>query len=241
MTAAPGDTRKSAGRRLTALIVDDEAAIRRFLKSTLVAEGFDIAEAADLGSARMLLQGARFDLAVLDLGLPDGDGADLIPAMQSENGPAIIVLSALDSESRKVDALDAGADDFVAKPFGVAEIMARVRVALRHRVQMQGGAPVCANGRLLVDLTRRLVTVDGADPRLTPREYALLHELVLHAGEVLTHRHLLTKAWETGEADVQALRLHIRHLRQKVEANPDQPEMILTEPGVGYRMAAAGK
>lgn len=236
MNTPLNEPRRTMSRRMTTLIVDDEAAIRRFLRSTLIAEGFDVEEAADLGAARALLTNARFDLAVLDLGLPDGNGADLITDLQAAGSPAIIVLSALDDEPRKVAALDAGADDFVAKPFGVAEFMARVRTALRHRVQMQGGAPVYANGRLSIDLTRRLVKVDGADPRLTPREYALLHELVMHAGKVLTHRHLLTKAWDSGDADVQALRVHIRHLRQKIEATPDQPELILTEPGVGYRM-----
>lgn len=239
MNAPLNDGRRAAVSRLIALVVDDEAAIRRFLRSALVAEGFDVVEAAGLQSARTCLSAAKFDLAVLDLGLPDGNGANLIAELQSAGGPAIIVLSALDDELRKVWALDAGADDFVAKPFGVAEFMARVRTALRHRVQMQGGLPIYVNGRLSVDLTRRLVKADGADPRLTPREYALLHELVLHAGKVLTHRHLLSKAWETRDADVQALRVHVRHLRQKIEANPDQPELILTEPGVGYRMAAA--
>lgn len=237
MTSFPADAKRSSARRLSALIVDDEVAIRRFLKSALVAEGFDVTEAGDLAAARNSATGAAFDLAVLDLGLPDGNGADLIETLKPAGGPAIIVLSALDDELRKVAALDAGADDFVSKPFGVAEFMARVRVALRHRVQMQGGAPVYDDGRLHVDIARRIVKIDGADPKLTPREYALLHELVLHAGKVLTHRHLLSKVWQTTDGDVQALRVHIRHLRQKIEANPDQPERILTEPGVGYRLA----
>lgn len=239
MNIPAAEPKRTQSRRMTTLVVDDEAAIRRFLRSTLVAEGFDVEEAADLRTARAALGKFRFDLAVLDLGLPDGNGADLIPELQAAGAPAIIVLSALDDEARKVSALDAGADDFVAKPFGVPEFMARVRAALRHRVQMQGGAPIYDNGRLMIDLTRRLVKVDANDPRLTPREYALLHELALHAGKVLTHRHLLSKAWDSGDADVQALRVHIRHLRQKIEANPDQPELILTEPGVGYRMAMA--
>jgi len=239
MSGATNDMKRSPGRRLTALIVDDEAAIRRFLRSALVAEGFDVEEATDVAAGKRAASGGKFDLAVLDLGLPDGNGADLIAPLQSAGAPAIVVLSALDDEARKVDALDAGADDFVSKPFGVAEFMARVRTALRHRVQMQGGLPNYDDGRLFVDLARRIVKVSGIDPKLTPREYALLHELVLHAGKVLTHRHLLTKVWEQGEADVQALRVHVRHLRQKIEANPDQPERILTEPGVGYRMALA--
>lgn len=231
--------RRSAGQRLRALVVDDEAAIRRFLRSALIAEAFDVEEAGDISGALSLVAKARFDLAVLDLGLPDGNGADLIGPVRAAGAPAVIVLSALDDEPRKVAALDAGADDFVSKPFGVAEFMARVRAALRHRVQMQGSPPIYDDGHLSVDLARRLVKVGGVDPKLTPREYAILHELVLHEGKVLTHRHLLTKVWESGEADVQALRVHVRHLRQKIETRPEQPTRILTEPGVGYRFVSA--
>lgn len=227
--------KRAPGQRLRALVVDDEVAIRRFLRSTLIAESFDVEEAGDLASALSAAGKAKFDLAVLDLGLPDGNGADLIIPIRAAGAPAVIVLSALDDESRKVAALDAGADDFVSKPFGVAEFMARVRAALRHRVQMQGGVPVYDDGRLNVDLARRIVRVAGLDPKLTPREYALLHELVLHEGKVLTHKHLLSKAWDSSDADVHALRVHIRHLRQKIEDNPEQPVLVLTEPGVGYR------
>ena len=172
---------------------------------------------------------------MIDLGLPIGNGADLIAPIRAAGAPAVIVPSDLDDEPRKVAALDAGADDFVSKPFGVAEFMARVRAALRRRVQMKGGLPVYDDGRLSIDLTRRLVRVRGQDPGLTSHEYGLLHELVLHEGKVLTHKHLLTKAWAGGDADVHALRVHIRHLRQKIEDNPEQPVLILTERGVGYR------
>lgn len=230
--------RRASGHRLRALIVDDEAAIRRFLRSALVAEGFDVEEAEDVVSALGVARHARLDLAVLDLGLPDGNGVDLIGPMRTAGAPAVIVLSALDDEARKVAALDAGADDFVSKPFGVAEFMARVRAALRHRVQMQGSPPIYDDGHLSVDLARRVVKVSGVDPKLTPREYGILHELVLHEGKVLTHRHLLTKVWDSGDADVQALRVHVRHLRQKIETRPEQPVRILTEPGVGYRFVA---
>lgn len=225
--------------KLRALVVDDEAAIRRFLRSTLVAEDFELVEADSLQSAQAALRDGAFDLAILDLGLPDGDGSDLIAPLARAGAPAIIVLSALDDESRKVAALDRGADDFVSKPFGVPEFMARVRAALRHRVQMQGAPPVFDDGYLTVDLSRRIVRVSGIDPKLTPREYALLHQLVLHAGKVLTHHHFLTKAWPDSEADVQALRVHIRHLRQKIERSPESPAYILTEPGVGYRFSTA--
>lgn len=226
--------------RLKALIVDDEKAIRRFLRSTLIAEDFDVSEADTLAAARTLADAVRPDLVVLDLGLPDGDGADLIAPLLRLGHPAILVLSAFDEEARKVRALDLGADDFVTKPFGVAEFMARVRAALRHRVQMQGGPAVHDDGRLYVDLGKRIVRVGGEDPRLTPREYGLLHELVLHAGKVLTHGQLLRKAWpEDASADVQALRVHMRHLRQKIEPNPEAPTLIVTEPAVGYRFVAA--
>lgn len=226
--------------RTKALIIDDEKAIRRFLKSTLVAEDFDVAEAATLKEGLAQAQSTRFDLVVLDLGLPDGAGAGLIAPLLALGKPAILVLSALDEEARKVSALDAGADDFVTKPFGVAEFMARVRAALRHRLAMQGARSAYDDGRLSVDLVKRIVRVAGADPKLTPREFDLLRELVSHRGKVLTHRHLLRTVWgDADAADVQALRVHVRHLRQKIEAIPDAPRLITTEPGVGYRFVDA--
>jgi two-component system KDP operon response regulator KdpE len=225
--------------RLKALIVDDEKAIRRFLRSTLVAEDFEVVEAETIAGARAAGEKLKPDLVVLDLGLPDGDGTELIAPFIALSKPAILVLSALDEEARKVQALNLGADDFVTKPFGVAEFMARVRVALRHRVQMQGAPAIYDDGRLYVDLAKRVVRVAGEDAKLTPREYGLLHQLVLHAGKVLTHRQLLQSAWpDDASADVQALRVHVRHLRQKVEQNPDAPARIATEPGVGYRFTA---
>jgi two-component system KDP operon response regulator KdpE len=220
--------------RLKALIVDDEKAIRRFLRSTLVAEDFEVVEAETIAEARTAAEKLKPDLVVLDLGLPDGDGSDLIEPFIALSKPAILVLSALDEEARKVHALNLGADDFITKPFGVAEFMARV--ALRHRVQMQGAPAIYDDGRLYVDLAKRIVRVAGEDPKLTPREYGLLHQLVLHGGKVLTHRQLLQSAWpDDASADVQALRVHVRHLRQKVELEPDAPARITTEPGVGYR------
>lgn len=223
------------------LVVDDELAIRRFLRSTLVAEDFDVVESDSVAAALAALYGARFDLVVLDLGLPDGNGLDVMKPAQAAGEPAIIVLSALDDEARKVEALDRGADDFVSKPFGVAEFMARVRAALRHRIKMQGGPAVYEDGRLMVDLSRRVVRVGGVDPKLTPKEYAILHELLVHAGKVLTHRRLLLKVAGSEDADVQALRVHVRHLRQKIEISPDAPERILTEVGVGYRFVPGGE
>ena len=226
----------AAPKCLKALIVDDEKSIRRFLRTALTAENFDVAEAGTAAGGLALARETSPDLVVLDLGLPDGNGADLIAPMAALGAPAIVVLSALDEEERKVAALDLGADDFVTKPFGVPEFMARVRAALRHRVRIQGGTPVYDDGRLHIDLVRRIVRVNGADPRLTPLEYAVLREMVTHAGKVLTHRHLKARAWEGHEeGDTQALRVHVRHLRQKIEAAPDTPLLIVTEPGVGYR------
>lgn len=230
-----------APKRLRALIIDDEKSIRRFLRTTLTAEDFDVTEAETAARGLALARETKPDLVVLDLGLPDGDGATLIAPILGIGAPAILVLSALDEEARKVAALDLGADDFVTKPFGVAEFMARVRAALRHRLRMQGGSPVYDDGRLSVDLVKRQVRVNGADPKLTPREYALLRELVIHAGKVLTHRHLMAKCWEgPDEPDIQVLRVHMRNLRQKIEESPDEPVLIVTEQGVGYRFLGKG-
>jgi two-component system KDP operon response regulator KdpE len=226
--------------RSKALIIDDEKAIRRFLRSVLVAEDFAVVEAGTLADGLAQARAMRPDLVVLDLGLPDGDGGGLIAPLLAIDRPAILVLSALDEEVRKVAALDAGADDFITKPFGVAEFMARVRAALRHRLAMQGAESTYDDGRLNIDLIRRQVRVAGADPKLTPREFDLLRELVSHRGKVLTHRHLLRTVWgDEDAADVQALRVHVRHLRQKIEANPDAPRLVTTESGVGYRFVEA--
>jgi two-component system KDP operon response regulator KdpE len=225
-----------APKRLRALIIDDEKSIRRFLRTTLAAEDFDVTEAETAAGGLALARETKPDLVVLDLGLPDGDGATLIAPILGIGAPAILVLSALDEEARKVAALDLGADDFVTKPFGVAEFMARVRAALRHRLRMQGGSPVYDDGRLIVDLVKRQVRINGVDPKLTPREYALLRELLIHAGKVLTHRHLMAKCWEgPDEPDIQVLRVHMRNLRQKIEEAPEEPALIVTEQGVGYR------
>jgi two-component system KDP operon response regulator KdpE len=231
-----------APKRLRALIIDDEKSIRRFLRTTLTAEDFDVTEAETGASGLALARETKPDLVVLDLGLPDGDGATLIAPILGIGAPAILVLSALDEEARKVAALDLGADDFVTKPFGVAEFMARVRAALRHRLRMQGGSPVYDDGRLSVDLVKRQVRLKGVDPKLTPREYALLRELVIHAGKVLTHRHLMAKCWDgPDEPDIQVLRVHVRNLRQKIEEAPEEPVLIVTEQGVGYRFLGRGE
>jgi two-component system KDP operon response regulator KdpE len=220
------------------LVVDDEPAILRFLRVGLAAQGYVVAEAETGGAALDAVRRGAVDVMVLDLGLPDMDGFDVIRALR-EGGVAIpvIVLSSRDDERAKVAALDLGADDFVTKPFGIDELFARIRAAQRHRLQQEGERPLFRSGDLAVDLVRRVVTVRGAEVKLTPREYEVLRLLVAHAGKVLTHRHILREVWG-GETDVQYLRIYIRALRQKLEAEPERPVHILTETGVGYRLRA---
>jgi two-component system KDP operon response regulator KdpE len=220
------------------LVVDDEPAIRRFLRTSLSAQGFEVTEAEDARSALDSLRRTASDLLVLDLGLPDQDGFAVIRQLR-EGGSSlpIVVLSSRTDEAGKVAALDLGADDYVTKPFGIEELLARIRAALRHRLQQQGKQPVFRSGDLTVDLVNRLVTVRGAEVKLSPREYNLLQLLVSHAGKVLTHKFILRELW-SGETDVQYLRVYIRALRQKIEPDPERPHYIQTEQGVGYRLRA---
>jgi two-component system, OmpR family, KDP operon response regulator KdpE len=220
------------------LVVDDEPAIRRFLKASLGAQGFDVTEAQDATGALAQMARSAVDVLVLDLGLPDMDGLEVIRKLRDEGSAVpIIVLSSRSDEVAKVRALDLGADDYVTKPFGVDELLARIRAALRHRLQQQGERPIFRVGDLCVDLVRRIVTVRETEVKLTPREYDLLRVLVAHAGKVLTHRFLLREVWGS-ETDVAYLRIYIRTLRQKLESDPDRPQLILTEQGVGYRLRA---
>jgi two-component system KDP operon response regulator KdpE len=220
----------------TILVVDDEPPIRRLLRTSLASQGFQVSEAADGRSTLAELERSRPDLIILDLGLPDMDGADVIRTLRDGgNAVPILVLSSRADEKGKVEALDLGADDYVTKPFGTAELFARIRAALRHRLQQQGEQPVFRNGDLEVDLVRRTVRVRGGEVKLTPKEYDILRMLVAHAGKVLTHRMLMSEVWG-GETDVQYLRIYVRQLRQKIEADPERPQHILTETGVGYRL-----
>ncbi len=218
------------------LVIDDEPQIHRFLGPALDAAGYE-AVRADTG-AEGLKEIARKapDAVVLDLGLPDLDGkAALVKARAFYEGP-ILILSARDRETEKIDALDLGADDYLEKPFGVGELLARLRAALRRRLRDQGAEPVVTVGDLTVDLVKRLVTRAGEPIRLSPREYDLLAQLVKGAGKVVTHRQLLTAVWGPAhEQDVQYLRVFVGQLRQKIEPEPSAPALILTEPGVGYR------
>ena len=221
------------------LIVDDEVAIRRFLRTSLSSQGFQLIEADNGKSALDQLRRNRVDLLILDLGLPDMDGAEIIGRLrQSGSSVPILVLSSRTDEQGKVNALDMGADDYVTKPFGMDELLARVRAALRHQLQSRGEQPVFHSGDLTVDLVRRIVTVRGNEVKFSPREYELLRALVQNAGKVVTHRMLLKEVWGS-EADIQYLRIYIRALRQKIERDPERPQHIQTEQGVGYRLRAA--
>ena len=219
------------------LVVDDEPAIRRLLATGLPTQGYGVESAATGAEARALMSAGAPDLVILDLGLPDIPGRDLLRRWREEGLTCpIIILSSRTDEPGIVEALEAGADDYVTKPFGMNELVARIRVALRHRLQQQGEKPLFVVGDLSVDLVRRIVKVKDREVKLSPKEYAILRVLVQHAGKVLTHHYLLSQVW--GEMhDLQYLRVYVRQLRQKLEDNPEKPRYIRTETGVGYRLA----
>ena len=220
------------------LVVDDEPPIRRLLRTGLGSQGYAVREAADATEALASLSAGAPDLVVLDLGLPGMGGLELLTHIRSRSPDLpVIVLSSRDDEAGKVEALDLGADDYMTKPFGMAELLARMRTALRHRLQSGGAQPVFRAGDLTVDLVHRIVRRAEAEVKLTPKEYDILRILVQHAGKVLTHAYLIREVW--GHAvDPQYLRIYIRQLRQKVEPTPGHPTLIVTETGVGYRLRA---
>jgi two-component system KDP operon response regulator KdpE len=218
------------------LVIDDEPQIHRFLQPALEAAGYEPVRADTAAEGLKEIARKAPDAVVLDLGLPDFDGKEALTKARAFYDGPIIVLSARDKETEKIDTLDMGADDYVEKPFGVGELLARVRVALRHRLISKGAEPVVTAGDLTVDLVKRLVTRAGQAIRLSPKEYDLLAQLVQGGGKVVTHRHLLTAVWGPAhEEDVQYLRVFVAQLRQKVEPDPASPTLITTEPGVGYR------
>jgi two-component system, OmpR family, KDP operon response regulator KdpE len=222
---------------LRVLVVDDEPPIRKLLRMGLTAQGYEIIEAPNGKVALDLLSQAP-DLIILDLGLPDTQGHELLRTMRARNESVpIVVLSSRGDEAGKVQALDLGADDYVTKPFGMDELLARMRAALRHQLQTHGERPVFRVGDLSVDLVRRIVKVGDKEVKLSPKEYDLLRVLVQHAGKVLTHKFLLGELWDD-LTDAQYLRVYVRQLRQKIEADPEQPQFILTETGIGYRLRA---
>jgi len=222
---------------LRVLVVDDEPPIRKLLRMGLSAHGYEILEAPN-GKAAIDMLSQAPDLIILDLGLPDTQGHELLQAIRarSESVP-IVVLSSRGDEGGKVEALDLGADDYVTKPFGMDELLARMRAALRHQLQTQGERPIFRVGELSVDLVRRIVKAGDKEVKLSPKEYDLLRVLVQHAGKVLTHKFLLNELWDD-LTDAQYLRVYVRQLRQKVEADPERPQNILTETGIGYRLRA---
>jgi two-component system KDP operon response regulator KdpE len=227
-----------SARSIPVLVVDDEPPIRRLLRTSLGAQGFQVLEAATGQGALDLLARDAPEVVLLDLGLPDLEGLEVVRRLRASGSKtAVIVLSSRGDEQGKVQALDLGADDYVTKPFGMAELVARIRTALRHRLQVQGAAPVFASGDLTVDLTRRRVTSRGAEVRLSNKEWDILRLLVVHAGKVLTYRTIMQEVWGP-RVDVQYLRIYVRQLRQKLERVPERPHHILTETGVGYRLRA---
>src|SRR6201997_3645084 len=219
------------------LVVDDERPIRKLLRTGLATQGYEILEAPD-GKTSIELLAQKPDMVILDLGLPDIQGLDLLRQIraQREDVP-IVVLSSRGDETAKVEALDLGADDYVTKPFGMEELLARIRAALRHQLHLQGERPVFKVGDLSVDLVRRVVKVGDKVVKLSPKEYDLLRALVQHAGKVLTHKFLLSELW--GDlSDAQYLRVYVRLLRQKIEDDLEKPKYIHTETGIGYRLCA---
>ena len=219
------------------LVIDDEPPIRKLLRMGLGTQGYEILEAAN-GKASLELLAQKPDLVILDLGLPDIQGLDLLRMIRGRNESVpIVVLSSRGDEAGKVQALDLGADDYVTKPFGMDELLARMRAALRHQLQTHGERPIFRVGDLSVDLVRRIVKLRDKEVKLSPKEYELLRVLVQHAGKVLTHKFLLGELWDD-LTDAQYLRVYVRQLRQKIEVDPERPQYVLTETGIGYRLRA---
>ena len=224
--------------KMQVLVVDDEAAILRFLKPALEANGYEMATAGGVTEATKRIAAEFPDIVLLDLGLPDGDGKDVIRRAREWSDVPIIVLSARERETEKIEALDLGADDYINKPFNVGELLARMRTALRHRLQRKAEIPLLRVGNLEVDAVRHRATRAGVEIKLTPKEFELLSFLARHAGRVVTHKQILTAVWGPAHTeDTQYLRVYIGQLRQKVEEHVDDPRIILTEPGIGYRIA----
>jgi two-component system KDP operon response regulator KdpE len=225
------------GSPIRILVVDDEPPIRKLLRMGLTAQGYEVIDAPN-GKVALELLAKKPNLVILDLGLPDIDGLDLLRQLrQRDDSLPIVVLSSRGDEAGKVAALDLGADDYVTKPFGMDELLARMRAALRHQLQVHGERPIFQVGDLSVDLVRRHVKLEDKEVKLSPKEYDLLRLLVQHAGKVLTHKFLLRELWDE-PTDTQYLRVYVRQLRRKIETDPERPQYLLTETGIGYRLRA---
>jgi two-component system, OmpR family, KDP operon response regulator KdpE len=223
-------------RKPRILVIDDEPQILRFLRTSLTANGFEVVEARSVADGRRLADSEKPDVIILDLGLPDGDGKEVLRHVRAQGETPVLVLSARDREAEKVEALDLGADDYVNKPFGVEELTARLRAALRHRLRQQGEAPVFKIGDLSVDIPRRAVKRGEETIHLTPKEFDLLRLFVKHAGKVLTQRQILHEVWGPAHtSDAEYLRVYIGQLRRKLGVTREAP-LIETEQGVGYRL-----
>lgn len=219
------------------LVVDDEPQIRKFLRLGLEGHGYAVLEAANGEAALRAAVTGQPDLVVLDLGLPDREGLEVLSALREWSRVPVFILSVRGRELEKVRAFELGADDYVVKPFGMPELLARIKAALRRRIESESPEPVFRVGALEVDLARRVVRVDGAEARLSPKQYRLLQVLVANAGKVVTHRQLLQEVWGAAHRDeVQYLRVFVRKLRSRIEADPARPRYLLTELGVGYRL-----
>jgi two-component system KDP operon response regulator KdpE len=226
---------------LIVLVIDDEVQIRRFLRAGFELEAFTVLEAATGNEGIRAATLKPVDLVIVDLELPDMDGAEIVERLRSWSKVPIIVLSVRSSEDEKVRLLELGADDYVVKPFGMAELLARARAALRRQVPGQRGDPVVRAGALTIDLAARTVSIDGRPVSLSPKEYRLLQVLAQHAGNVVTHLHLLREVWGNAHSDdAHYLRIFVRKLRQKIEKDPTQPRILTTELGVGYRLSVDG-
>jgi two-component system KDP operon response regulator KdpE len=223
-----------------ALVIDDEPQIRRLLRITLEGNGYRVFDAGTGKDGILQAAQCRPEVILLDLGLPDMNGIEVLKRLREWSRVPVLILTVRDREADKITALDAGADDYVTKPFATGELLARLRAALRHS-QPQGQAALFRSGHLEVDLSGRVVKKRGQEVKLTPTEYALLRLFVTHEGKVLTHRHLLTEVWGANAGEqTHYLRVHIAHLREKIENDPGLPSLIVTEPGIGYRLVSAG-
>lgn len=224
--------------KIRVLVVDDEAAILKFLKPALEATGYEVSGAASVAEAIKAIASDVPDIVLLDLGLPDGDGKDVIRRVREWSNVAIVVLSAREREAEKIEAFDLGADDYVNKPFGIGELLARMRTALRHRIERKAETPVLKVGNLEIDNVRHRVIRDDVEIKLTPKEFELLSFLARQPGKVVTHRQILAAVWGPAHTeDTQYLRVYVGQLRQKIELMPSDPHIIVTEPGIGYRVA----